>query len=128
MRAEITQENLDEVMPFIGTQKDLLTNSQFSFNNLKKLTPSISSNLDRKVSKDIYIRLLSTLLSANFISFYRPRMYVCVLKVIRLWPWVFHFVGQGCCNVGQQRIYTHFLYNLLKRFGCKKIKKMFLTP
>ena len=128
MRTGITQGNLDEDIPFIGTQKDLLTKSQFSFNNLKKLMPSISSNLDRKVSRDIYIRLLSTLLSANFISFYSSRMYACVLKVIRLWPWVFDFVGQGCSTLDQQRIYTFFWYNLLKRFGSKKIKKIFLTP
>ena len=82
-------------------------------------------------AKDVYIRLLSTLNLAKLISFYRPRTYVCVLKVIRLWPWVFHFFGQGriytssiCSARGQRPLCMPFPYDIFKSFGFKNEKSL----
>ena len=82
-------------------------------------------------AKDVYIRLLSTLNLAKLISFYRPRTYICVLKVIRLWPWVFHFFGQGriytssiCSARGQRSLCMPFPYDIFKSFGFKNEKSL----
>ena len=80
-------------------------------------------------AKDIYIHPGCTLLSAELISFCRPRMYVYVLKVFRILPQVLHSISQGRIYASsiyaarsQQRIYTSFLYSFLKSFGLKNVK------
>ena len=80
-------------------------------------------------AKDVYICLGCTLLSAELISFCRPRTYIFVLKVFRIRRQVLHSVGQGCIYASsiyaassQRRIYMSFLYSFLKSFGLRNVK------
>ena len=79
-------------------------------------------------AKDVYLRPGCTLLSAELISFCRPKTYIYVLKVFRIRPRVLHSVGQGRIYTSiyaarsQRRIYTSFLYSFLKSFGLKNVK------
>ena len=92
---------------------------------------SLRESINPLRAKDVYIRPGCTLLSAELISFWRPRTYIYVLKVFRIRPRVLHSVGQGRIYTSsiyaarrQRRIYTSFLHSFLKTFGLKNVKEI----